>query len=145
MKHRYSLGIVKYPHAVPSYLLLERSVLPGPGIQEEENIWKFNRRWYEYLWQRNPQTGAGTRAEDFIAHADSAGGRFVVDDIGYLSDHACLMIQPTAKTQRAWEDFEERMNAVAGRTLTEKELLQCCLAHESHRSVRGSSPGTSNP
>jgi hypothetical protein len=38
------------------------------------------------------------------------------------------MIQPTKKTQRAWEDFEEKMNKVAGSKLTEKELLQYCLA-----------------
>ena len=41
---------------------------------------------------------------------------------------ACLMIQPTKKTQRAWEDFKQKMNKVAGTTLAEKELLQYCLA-----------------
>lgn len=54
--------------------------------------------------------------------------RFAFDGTGYLSDHACLMIQPTRKTQRAWQDFEERMDKAAGQKLKEKELLQYCLA-----------------
>jgi hypothetical protein len=124
LKHRVSLGIVKYPNAA-SYLLENYERLQG-RVFKKKNIRKFNRRWYEYLWPRNPQIMLNEPR--ILSPTLIRRVRFVVDDTGYLSDHACLMIQPTKKTQRAWDDFEEKMNKVAGKKLAEKELLQYCLA-----------------
>lgn len=124
LKHRVSLGIVKHPNAA-KYLLENYERLQG-RVFKKKNIRKFNRRWYEYLWPRNPQIMLNEPR--ILSPTLIREVRFVVDDTGYLSDHACLMIQPTKKTQRAWEDFEQKMNKVAGTKLTEKELLQYCLA-----------------
>jgi len=71
--------------------------------------------------------------------------RFVLDEAGYLSDHACLMIQPTKKTERAWEDFEGKMADIMESKLTRKELLQYCIAflnssYAQQRLVRGHRP-----
>ena len=124
LKHRVALGIVKYPHAA-KYLLENYERLQG-RVFKKKNIRDFNRRWYEYLWRRDPQVMLGKPR--ILSPTLMREVRFVLDETGYLSDHACLMIQPTEKTQRAWSDFEEKMNDAIGRKLTGKELLQYCLA-----------------
>lgn len=124
LKHRISLGLVKYPKAA-EYLIQNYERLEG-RVFKKKNIRKFNRRWYEYLWRRDPQLMLGKLrilSPTLIRHV-----RFALDDLGYLSDHACLMIQPTAKTHDAWQAFEVRMCKATGEQLTKKELLQYCLA-----------------
>src|SRR5438309_6521127 len=54
--------------------------------------------------------------------------RFVYDNNGYLSDHACLMLQPTKKTSQLWRDFADAMRDSLGAKLSKGELLQYCLA-----------------
>ncbi len=124
LRHRVSLGIVKYPNAA-KYLVENYERLQG-RVFEKKKFTQLGKRWYEYHRPRNPQIMLGQPR--ILSPTLIREVRFVVDDTGYLSDHACLMIQPTKKTQRAWEDFEEKMNKVAGEKLTEKELLQYCLA-----------------
>jgi restriction endonuclease S subunit len=124
LKHRVSLGIVKYPNAA-KYLVENYERLQG-RVFEKKKFTHHGKGWYEYHRPRDPQIMLGHPR--ILSPTLIREVRFVVDDIGYLSDHACLMIQPTKKTQRAWEDFEGKMNKVAGRKLTEKELLQYCLA-----------------
>lgn len=124
LKHRVALGIVKYPNAA-KYLLEHYEMLEG-RVFKHKNIRGFNRRWYEYLWPRDPQIMLNKPR--ILSPTLIREVRFVVDDIGYLSDHACLMIQPTKKKQRAWKEFQGKMSDVMGKKLTEKELLQYCLA-----------------
>ncbi len=124
LKHRVSLGIVKYPNAA-KYLLENYERLQA-RVFEKKKFTEHGKRWYEYHRPRDPQIMLGKSR--ILSPRLIRQVRFVVDDTGYLSDDACLMIQPTKKTQRAWEDFEEKMNKAARRKLTEKELLQYCLA-----------------
>jgi hypothetical protein len=53
--------------------------------------------------------------------------RFVLDTKGHLSDHACLFLQPTSKTQKAWSSFAKQLQACLGRDVTPTELLMYCL------------------
>jgi hypothetical protein len=46
--------------------------------------------------------------------------RFVLDDAGDLADNACLMVQPTSKTNRAWNEFVLEIQKVAGEELSKK-------------------------
>src|SRR5208282_5973409 len=124
LKHRISLGIVKYPNAA-KYLVENYERLQG-RVFEKKKFTHLGKRWYEYHRPRDPQIML--RQPRILSPTLIRKVRFVVDDTGYLSDHACLMIQPTKKTQRAWQDFEQKMNKAAGTKLTEKELLQYCLA-----------------
>jgi hypothetical protein len=64
--------------------------------------------------------------------------RFVLDDAGYLADNACLMVQPTSKTNRAWNEFVLEIQKVAGEELSKEELLHYCLAfmNSSYSQVR---------
>ncbi|MGB9074730.1 MAG: N-6 DNA methylase [Terriglobales bacterium] len=124
LKHRVSLGIVKYPNAA-KYLVENYERLQG-RVFEKKKFTDLGKRWYEYHRPRDPQIML--RQLRILSPTLIRKVRFVVDDTGYLSDHACLMIQPTKKTQRAWQDFEQKMNKVVGTKLSEKELLQYCLA-----------------
>ncbi|MGC2742768.1 MAG: N-6 DNA methylase [Candidatus Angelobacter sp.] len=129
LKHRIALGIVKYPSAA-KYLVEHYQRLHG-RVFEKKKFTDMGKRWYEYHRPRDPQIMLGKPR--ILSPTLIREVRFVVDDVGYLSDHACLMIQPTKKTERAWEDFGSQMNEVLGRKLTKKELLQYCLAFMNSR------------
>jgi hypothetical protein len=124
LKHRISLGIVKYPQAA-TYLIEHYERLQG-RVFEKKKFTALGKRWYEYHRPRNIQLMLGKPR--ILSPTLIREVRFVLDDLGYLSDHACLMIQPTKKTEQAWDDFEARMNKARGAKLTKKELLQYCLA-----------------
>jgi hypothetical protein len=119
LKHRVSLGLVKYPKAA-AYLIQNYEKLQSRTFKKK-NIRKFNRRWYEYLWPRDAKIMLGKPR--IISPTLIRKVRFVFDSMGYLSDHACLMIQPTANRARAWDKFASEMQEVVGETLPRKELL----------------------
>jgi hypothetical protein len=124
LKHRIMLGLVKYPRAaeylIQHYERLERRVF------EKKRFTAAGKNWYEYhrprdvrIMLRKPRILSPTLLKEI---------RFAVDKTGYLSDHACLMIQPTAKTAKKWRDFEQKMKKVLGRVPKVVELLQYCTA-----------------
>jgi len=124
LKHRIALGLVNYP-AAAKYLVENYERLQS-RVFKKKNIRDFNRRWYEYLWPRDATIMLAKQR--ILSPTLIRQVRFVLDTKGYLSDHACLMIQPTEKTKRAWEKFVEEMQVVVGEQLSKKELLQYCLA-----------------
>jgi len=124
LKHRVSLGLVKYPNSA-AYLIQNYDRLQS-RIFKKKNIREFNRRWYEYLWPRDAKIMLGKPR--IISPTLIRRVRFVFDKTGYLSDHACLMIQATANKARAWDKFASEIKKVVGETLPQKELLQYCLA-----------------
>jgi hypothetical protein len=107
------------------YLVQNYERLQG-RVFKKKNIRKFNRRWYEYLWPRD--AGIMLAKPRILSPTLIRQVRFVLDETGYLSDHACLMIQPTKKTSRTWDEFAKRMNAVVGEMLAKKQLLRYCVA-----------------
>lgn len=107
-------------YLVENYDRLEHRVF------KKKNIRKFNRRWYEYLWPRDVRVML--RKPRILSPTLLKRIRFAVDNVGFLSDHACLMIQPTVKTAKKWREFAQEMKKVLGRTTRSAELLQYCTA-----------------
>lgn len=124
LKHRSSLGLIRYP-AAARYLVHHYSELQT-RVFKKKNIRQFNRRWYEYIWPREP--GLMLRHPRILSPRLVRKVRWVLDDYGYLSDDACIIVQPTDKTSRAWGDFSELMTKAVGKMLSMKQLLQYCLA-----------------
>jgi hypothetical protein len=124
LKHRIALGLVGYPSAA-AYLVQHYEQLQS-RVFKKRNIRTFNRRWYEYLWPRDAKIMLGKPR--IISPTLIRTVRFVLDSDGYLSDHACLMMQPTSKTIAAWDRFSAQMKSVLGEVLSKKELLKYCLA-----------------
>ena len=126
LKHRVALGLVKYPNAA-KYLVDNYERLQG-RVFEKKKFTDLGKRWYEYHRPRDPHVMLGKPRILSPTLLLRGQLRFVLDNVGYLSDHACLMMQPTDKTHRNWDGFAKTMSGIAGRTLTKKELLQYCLA-----------------
>jgi len=124
LKHRISLGLIEYTEAA-AYLIQNYDRLQG-RIFKKRNIRTFARQWYEYLWPRDPKIMLGKPR--ILSPSLVRTVRFVFDGTGYLSDHACLMIQPTAKRAKAWDKFSDEMKELMGESMSKKELLQYCLA-----------------
>ena len=129
LKHRIALGIVRFPRCA-EYLVKSYERLHG-RVFEKKKFTDLGKRWYEYHRPRDPQLMLGKPR--IISPTLMREVRFIVDSVGYLSDHACLMIQPTKKKIRAWEDLHNQLNKLAGKDLTRKELLQYCLAFMNSR------------
>jgi hypothetical protein len=141
LKHRIALGLVTYPLAA-AYLVQHYGRLEG-RVFKQRNIRMFNRRWYEYLWPRDAAVMLGKPR--IICPTLIRTMRFVLDNTGYLSDHACLMIQPTQKTATAWGRFSGEMKEIVGEVLSKENLLQYCLAfmnsnYSQNRLVSGHRP-----
>jgi len=124
LRHRVGLGLVAYPNAaaylVENYMRLHNRVF------EKRKFTDLGKRWYEYHRPRAPELMLAKPR--ILTPTLVREVRFVVDESGYLSDHACLMIQPTKKTARAWEELEKKMQTAMGRNPTMKDLLQYCIA-----------------
>jgi hypothetical protein len=124
LKHRIALGLIKYPKAA-AYLIEHYERLQG-RVFEKKKFTDLGKRWYEYHRPRAPQVMLGRPR--ILSPTLIRRVRFVLDDTGYLSDHACLMIQPGKNTNRTWVEFQKTVNSIVGKELTKKELLQYCLA-----------------
>ncbi|MBZ5615902.1 MAG: N-6 DNA methylase [Acidobacteriia bacterium] len=141
LKHRTMLGLVKYPRAA-EYLIQHYDRLEQ-RVFEKKRFTATGKRWYEYhrprdvrIMLRKPRILSPTLLKQI---------RFAVDDVGYLSDHACLMIQPTEKTAKKWRDFQREIKTVLGRAPKAVELLQYCTAflnssYAQHRLTTGHRP-----
>ena len=124
LKHRVALGIITYPRAA-AYLVSHYERLEG-RVFEKTKFTELGKRWYEYHRARDARLMLAKPR--ILSPTLMRTVRFVLDEVGYLSDHACLMIQPTQKTNVAWEDFEKKMKSIVGEKLSKKELLRYCLA-----------------
>ena len=124
LKHRIALGLIKYPKAA-AYLVEHYEQLEG-RVFEKKKFTALRKRWYEYHRPRDPRIMLGKPR--ILSPTLIRKVRFVLDAVGYLSDHACLMLQPTKKTGKTWEGFVKAMKSVVGASLSNEHLLQYCLA-----------------
>lgn len=124
LKHRISLGLIKYPMAA-TYLVSHYEQLEG-RVFEKKKFTEMGKKWYEY--HRPRDTGLMLSKPRILSPTLARTVRFVFDEKGYLSDHACLMIQPTSKTALGWDKFVDEMTKALGSLPSKKELLQYCLA-----------------
>jgi len=125
LKHRISLGIVKYPEAA-AYLVEHYKRLES-RVFKKKNIREFNRRWYEYLWPRDAKIMLAKPR--ILSPTLIRSVRFVLDDVGFLSDHACLMVQPTKKTGRAWAEFQKALQKTLGCDASQEDCLRYSHAY----------------
>lgn len=133
LSHRIALGLVRYPNTA-RYLCEHYAKLEG-RVFKHKNIRSFNREWYEMIWPRDPKLMLAKQR--ILSPTLVRQSRFVLDGAGHLSDHACLFLQPTKKTNTGWRSLTSEMQEVLGRKPKERELLLYCLAFLN--SSRGSS------
>lgn len=123
LQHRIAMGLISYPNTA-RYLITHYDRLET-RVFKKKNVRKFNRRWYEYLWPRD--AGIVLAKERILSPTLIRTARFALDTQGHLSDHACLFLQPTSKTQKAWAAFSRQLQVCLSRDVTRKELLTYCL------------------
>lgn len=141
LKHRVAFGLVRYPKAA-AYLVQHYERLEG-RVFEKKRFTHMGKRWYEFHRPRDPKLMlAKTRivSPTLMKHL-----RFSLDTIGYLSDHACLYLQPTLKTDRSYRSLREQLAAATGKRATLEDVLKYCLAflnsdYAQHRFVTGHRP-----
>ena len=124
LRHRVGLGLVKYPK-VAGYLVQHYEMLEG-RIFKKRNIRTFSRRWYEFLWPRDAK--AMLSLTRIVSPTLMKEVRFSLDTKGYLSDHACLYLQPAKKTYFRYEDFRKQLAAAARSDVAIEDALKYCLA-----------------
>lgn len=126
LQHRIALGLVAYPRAA-AYLVEHYERLEG-RIFKKRNIRTFARRWYEFLWPRDPTIMLAKKRILAPTLVKPNELRFALDTSGYLSDHACLYIQPTRKTGHLWRTLCSKLTQVLGHESDDGDALKYCLA-----------------
>ena len=123
LEHRIALGLVKYPQAA-RYLVQSYTRLDG-RIFKKRRMETFGRRWYEYLWPRDPKLLLGDNR--IISPRLAREPRFALDTEGFLADDACQYLLPTDNTFKAREQLRESLSQVLGHDASELEVLYYCL------------------
>ena len=124
LEHRIALGLVKFPH-VARYLVGRYSRLEG-RVFEQQGLRHWGKQWYEYHRPRDPRLLLTTNR--ILSPTLTRGVRFSLDSEGFLADHACLFLLPTAKTASGREGLRQALARSMERLPTQSELLQYCLA-----------------
>lgn len=124
LEHRIALGLVKYPQAA-RYIVRYYTRLEG-RIFKKRRMESFGRRWYEYLWPRDPKLLLA--ANRIISPRLARAPRFALDTAGFLADDACQYLLPTEKTFKAREKLCNTLSQTLGRKASELEILCYCLA-----------------
>ncbi len=124
LKHRVALGLVKYP-ATAAYLVRHYEQLEG-RIYEKKRFAKMGKHWYEYHRPRDPRYMLSkTRIVSPTLVKDV---RFSLDNRGHLSDHACLYLQPAAKTNVGYAALRGQLTKAIGKPASLQSVLKYCLA-----------------
>ena len=123
LKHRIALGLVRYPNTA-RYLIGHYERLFN-RVFEKKRFTELGKRWYEYHRPRDQKIVLAK--EKILSPTLIRKARFALDTNGYLSDHACLFLQPTSKTFDRWSAFSAQMKKCLGREVNRTELLTYCL------------------
>jgi type I restriction-modification system DNA methylase subunit len=124
LKHRVALGLVKYPVAA-AYLTQHYEQLEG-RVFEKKRFTHMGKRWYEYHRPRDPELMLSKMR--IVSPTLMKRVRFSLDTVGYLSDHACLYLQPTRKTFAGYSQIRKRLTKALGRRASPEDVLKYCLA-----------------
>lgn len=123
LEHRIALDLVKYPQTA-RYLVQSYTRLDG-RIFKKRRMETFGRRWYEYLWPRDPKLLLGVNR--IISPRLAREPRFSLDTEGFLADDACQYLIPTDKTFKRREELRQGLSHVLGREADDMEVLCYCL------------------
>ncbi len=125
LKHRIGLGLVSYPK-VAEYLTQHYEQLEG-RVFEKKRFTELGKRWYEYHRPRDPKLVLSRKR--IISPTLLKAIRFSLDTAGYLSDHACLYLQPTRQTHSRYLELRKQLSQALGRDEASLEdVLKYCLA-----------------
>jgi hypothetical protein len=124
LKHRIALGIVPYPNTA-RYLVEHYERLEG-RVFEKKRFTDMGKRWYKYHRPRDPAIMLGENR--ILSPTLVQQVRFAPDTVGYLSDHACLFLQPTVKTVAEWSKLHEQIAETFGHRISDEDALKYCLA-----------------
>lgn len=125
LSHRIAKGIVKYPNTA-KYLSEQYERLEG-RVFKKQNIRKFGRRWYEYLWPRDARLLLDS-VPRIVSPTLCRQISFALDTEGYLSDHACQFLFPRRGVPNGIDPFIRKLSKTLGRDVTLEESLLYCLA-----------------
>jgi hypothetical protein len=123
--HRIAKGIVKFPNTA-RYLSEHYELLEG-RVFKKKNIRSFNRRWYEYLWPRDPKLMLAAIPR-IVSPSLCKQVKFALDGEGYLSDHACQFLFPRRGAPQGIDPFSRKLSKAMGREVGLDETLLYCLA-----------------
>jgi hypothetical protein len=118
------LGLVKFPKSA-EYLVQHYEQLEG-RIFKQKNIREFNRRWYEYIWPREPKVMLA--APKIITPRLTRQVRFAMDTVGVVPQDSCICLVPTKKTHQSWHKLREQLETSLGKNLSDGDALKYCLA-----------------
>jgi len=124
LEHRIALGLVKYP-AAARYLVEHYDRLEG-RVFEKKGFTHAGKHWYEYHRPRDPRLMLSRMR--ILSPTLVKAVRFSLDDVGYLSDHACLYLQPNAGTNGGYMDLRRKLREAVGRDVPLEGVLKYCLA-----------------
>lgn len=124
LSHRVALGLVRYPKAA-AYLVQHYEQLEG-RVFEKTRFTDLGKQWYEYHRPRDPKLILSKNR--IVSPSLVKQLRFASDTIGYLSDHACIYLQPTTLTSRGYRDLQKQMAEALERDCSLEDILNYCLA-----------------
>ena len=93
--HRFGVGRVSRRRRVPRPAL---RAIGRDGSSRRNGSRKTGKHWYEYHRPRDPRWMLSKTR--ILSPTLVKEVRFSLDNHGYLSDHACLYLQPTVRTNR---------------------------------------------
>ena len=124
LEHRIALGLVRYPQTA-RYLVGFYTRLEG-RVFKKRRMESFGRRWYEYLWPRDPSLMLAPNR--IISPRLAREPRFSLDVEGFLADDSCQYLLPTSKTSKPREKLRQKLSNVLGREVRDIEVLCYCLS-----------------
>lgn len=124
LRHHIALDLVHYKKAA-QYLAEHYERLAGREF-EKKRFTAMGKRWYEYHRPRDPEIMLSKRR--IVSPTLMKQVRFALDTVGYLSDHACLYLQPTGKTRRSWSTLRKQLAEALRRDVSDEDSLKYCLA-----------------
>ena len=124
LKHRMALGLVDYP-AAAAYLVHHYEQLEGRRLRRKR-FTKAGKQWYEYHRPRDPRWMLSKTR--ILSPTLVKEVRFSLDSHGYLSDHACLYLQPAARTNPGYTALRGRLGKAIGKQASLQSVLKYCLA-----------------
>lgn len=124
LNHRIALGLVKYPKAA-AYLVQHYERLEGREF-EKKHFTDMGKQWYEYHRPRDPKLVLSSNR--IVSPSLVKQVRFALDTVGYLSDHACLYLQPTTSTSQGYRDLQKQLSEALGYSSSLEDVLNYCLS-----------------
>ena len=118
------MGLVEYPIAA-AYLVQNYERLEG-RVFEKKRFTHMGKQWYEYHRPRDRKLMLSKKR--ILSPTLAKQVRFSLDTTGYLSDHACLYLQPTSRTRVGYSQIREQLACALGRHISREDVLKYCLA-----------------